>query len=176
MRRIIQTFVLVPSAIVCGIVWMFILSAYIGTPPVIEYRWINPETTAYMREAKSQTIQHRWVSSSKISPYLKKAVVASEDDLFYTHHGIDWTALRRAAKTNLKRERYSHGGSTITMQLARNLFLSPRKSLIRKSREILIALELELWLSKERILGDVSQRCGMGQRHIRRPCRFPTLL
>jgi monofunctional glycosyltransferase len=131
---------------------MLLLSIYIGTPPVIEYRWMNPGTTAYMRLDNSAAIQKRWVNFSKISPYLKRAVVASEDDLFYTHCGIDWAALRRAAETNIKREKYSHGGSTITMQLARNLFLSPRKSLIRKGREMLIALELELWLPKTRIL------------------------
>jgi len=139
-------------ALLCGLFWMIILSAYIGTPPVIEYRWMNPKSTAYMRADDSKRSEYRWVNSSEISPYLKMAIVASEDDLFYTHHGVDWAALKRAAQINLKRDRYSHGGSTITMQLARNLFLSPRKSLIRKGREILIALKLEMWLSKPRIL------------------------
>ena len=80
------------------------------------------------------------------------AVIISEDDMFYLHKGVDWEALREAMKYNIEKRRPARGASTITQQLARNLFLSPSKNPLRKIKEYLIARRLEKALSKRRIL------------------------
>jgi monofunctional biosynthetic peptidoglycan transglycosylase len=97
-------------------------------------------------------LEFEWVSLNRISPYLKQAVVIAEDDQFWVHRGFNWEAIKAAAKTNWRRKRLSFGASTITQQLARNLFLSPSKNPFRKLKELFIALKLERGLSKERIL------------------------
>ncbi len=135
-----------------GLFWFWGLSMHVGTPPVLQLIWFNPDTTSYMRNDPNPEIKHEWRPLSKISPYLKRAVVEAEDDLFYEHQGFDWEAMKRAAEYNLKKKRFARGASTITMQVARNLFLTPDKSLLRKFRELLIALKLERELSKDRIL------------------------
>lgn len=94
----------------------------------------------------------RWTPLKRISPYLRAAVVAGEDQKFYRHKGFDFAALREAALRDLEERRFAAGGSTITQQLAKNLYLSREKSLLRKLREALIARELERHLSKRRIL------------------------
>lgn len=88
----------------------------------------------------------------KISPYLKEAVIAAEDDEFFEHRGFSWEAIKKAAVYDWKKKRFARGASTITQQLARNLYLTPSKNPIRKIREIMIALKLERELSKQRIL------------------------
>lgn len=88
----------------------------------------------------------------EISPYLKQAFIATEDQRFYAHHGIDFKALLRSAWVNLRRGRIVQGGGTITSQLARNAFLSHRRTVDRKLREILLALALERKYSKDKIL------------------------
>ncbi len=88
----------------------------------------------------------------RINPYVKWAVILSEDARFYSHKGVDYDALKGALKKNLEVGRYVQGGSTITQQLAKNLFLSREKSIIRKIKEIIIAFLLERVLSKTRIL------------------------
>jgi monofunctional biosynthetic peptidoglycan transglycosylase len=93
-----------------------------------------------------------WTPLRAVSPHLVRCVIAAEDDRFYDHRGVDWAALREALETNLARRRYARGGSTITMQLARNLFLWREKSLLRKALEVVLAWRLETALSKERIL------------------------
>jgi monofunctional biosynthetic peptidoglycan transglycosylase len=139
-------------AIVVGTGWFLLIFKTISTPSVAHLRWANPTSTAFMRAQGFKDTRHRWVKLSHISPLLRRAVIIAEDDLFFSHKGINWRALKGAAEMNLKRGRFSHGGSTITMQLARNLFLTPHKSLWRKAREITIALKLERELPKERIL------------------------
>jgi len=110
-----------------------------------------PSETSFMR-MNGDPANQDFAPLAKISPYLKQAVVIAEDDQFYLHEGYDWKAIKRAIKTNLKRGEFSHGASTITMQLARNLYLRPRKSILRKLKEFLITLRLERELSKDRIL------------------------
>jgi len=120
----------------------------------------NPEKTALMEyrekafKEKSRTyrMDQRWTAYSKISPYLIKAVLISEDDKFWQHEGFDYEAIQKAVQKDLKAKRFKSGGSTITQQLARNLFLSPEKSLIRKLSEALITWRMEKVLSKKRIL------------------------
>jgi len=120
----------------------------------------HPRVTALMalrigeaRAAKKpyKVVQH-WRAWEDLPIMLRRAVVASEDAAFYSHQGIDFHELKESLKKNLRAGRKARGGSTITMQLARNLFLSPRKSLLRKLREMLIARRLEATLSKQRIL------------------------
>ncbi|MEK7232504.1 MAG: monofunctional biosynthetic peptidoglycan transglycosylase [Elusimicrobiota bacterium] len=119
-----------------------------------------PATTAYIELRKKQAaakgrkldLRWTWVASEAISENLKRAVVTAEDDEFWRHDGVDLTAIRAAYARNRKAGRFAAGGSTITMQLARNLYLSPSKNPLRKAKEILIALRLERKLGKRRIL------------------------
>ena len=135
---------------------------YLALPPVIPLMVYNPGETAMMalrREAfteahpgKSWNLRYRWVPLERISPWLRQAVVASEDDRFYSHHGFDLELLWQAALRNWKKGRLAAGGSTITQQLAKNLWFSPERSLLRKIKEAIMTARLELWLEKNRIL------------------------
>ena len=87
-----------------------------------------------------------------MSPNLKRAVLVTEDSRFWTHEGIDFDELKESMEVNIERMEFARGGSTITQQLAKNLYLSPSKNPIRKVREFLIARRLEAELSKQRIL------------------------
>jgi len=104
------------------------------------------------REGKRPETQMRWTQLPDFSPYLVRAVLIAEDDRFFQHNGVDWAAFRAAVRHNWKKKKMARGASTITQQVARNLFLSPSRSLGRKIREILIARHLERALGKERIL------------------------
>lgn len=120
----------------------------------------SPATTAFMERrqkelraaGKSDELEHRYVAYGRISPYLRRAVLVAEDDEFYEHQGFDVKAMREALEKDWKRRKITHGGSTITQQLAKNLYLSPSKNPIRKVREYFIARSLETHLSKKRIL------------------------
>lgn len=93
-----------------------------------------------------------WVPYEHISPALARAVVAGEDLRFFHHSGLDWSQIRVAAAQNWEEKRFARGASTITQQLAKNLFLSPSKNPLRKLHEALIAKEMEHFLDKRRIL------------------------
>ena len=93
-----------------------------------------------------------WVPLSRISPHLQRAVIVAEDASFYRHHGFDWQGIRDAATRNWDRGELRRGGSTITQQLAKNLYLSPEKNFVRKIHEALITRALEDRLTKRRIL------------------------
>ena len=129
-------------------------------PDVSALRTTNPKVTALMEarqaqaEAKGRTAERHWVwvPLSQISPHLRQAVVTAEDASFFTHEGFDWEGIKDAALYNLEAGEFKRGGSTITQQLAKNLYLSPERSLLRKARESLIARSLEQHLTKERIL------------------------
>jgi monofunctional biosynthetic peptidoglycan transglycosylase len=120
----------------------------------------NPKATAlmkYRREiaektGKEMNINSVWVPLGSISPYLVQAVVVSEDDKFWAHKGFDFEAMKVALEKDIKKKTYRYGGSTITQQLAKNLFLSPSKNPVRKLREFILAWRLERKLPKERIL------------------------
>lgn len=150
--QIFKSKFLLPLASVVWLSWFYFLSTTIGTPHVTYLKWLPPIETAFMDGDGNDKIAYRFVPLNNISPYLKQAVILAEDDQFFEHQGVDLDALERAAKINWKRKKLARGASTITMQLARNLYLSPRKSLFRKFRELLIALKLERELSKDRIL------------------------
>jgi monofunctional biosynthetic peptidoglycan transglycosylase len=103
-------------------------------------------------EGKPAAKDHRWVPYSRISQHLKKAVIVTEDAAFWQHQGIDYDALRESMEVNWERGEFARGASTITQQLAKNLYLSPSKNPIRKVKELLITRRLEVELSKQRIL------------------------
>jgi monofunctional biosynthetic peptidoglycan transglycosylase len=96
-------------------------------------------------------LQHRWVAYERISVHLKRAVIAAEDANFSGHEGIDWQAMQKAWDKNTRRGKVVAGGSTITQQLAKNLFLSGDRSYVRKAQELAITYMLESLMSKERI-------------------------
>ena len=129
-------------------------------PNIVKLKKENPKKTALMkyREAiskekkKRYRIYQNWVSLPKISPYLVKAVLIAEDDKFWKHEGFDYEAIQKAIERDLKAKKFKFGGSTITQQLARNLYLSPEKSMIRKISEAIITWRMEKTLSKKRIL------------------------
>jgi monofunctional glycosyltransferase len=123
--------------------------------------WVdhNPSSTSFMRaqlEILKKTnpeaqLKHRWIAYDKISGNLKRAVIASEDANFTEHDGVDWDAIEKAYEKNLKKGKVVRGGSTITMQLAKNLFLSGDRSYIRKAQEIVITYMIENMMEKDRI-------------------------
>jgi monofunctional biosynthetic peptidoglycan transglycosylase len=120
----------------------------------------NPTQTAlmqqrlreYQRRGEKYTIRQHFVPRSEISDYLRWAVIVSEDASFYGHEGVDMEEMKEAFRKDLTKKRLVRGGSTITMQLARNLFLSTSKNPLRKLREVIIARRMEDELSKARIL------------------------
>lgn len=124
------------------------------------WKWYNPVETSFMalrleelREKNPNArLRYQWVPYERISVHLKRAVVATEDDKFIDHHGFDWAGIKVALEKNQRRGRLSAGGSTITQQLAKNLFLSPRRSYVRKVQEAVIAGMMELLWDKRRIL------------------------
>jgi monofunctional biosynthetic peptidoglycan transglycosylase len=123
--------------------------------------WVNhnPESTSFMhrqlavlREKNPKArLQQRWVPYSRISNNLKRAIIASEDANFSEHDGIDWEAMEKAYEKNTKKGKVVAGGSTITQQLAKNLFLSGERSYLRKAQEVVITYMLECLMDKERI-------------------------
>jgi monofunctional biosynthetic peptidoglycan transglycosylase len=133
---------------------------YVTLPDVRSLATTNPSTTAFMelrdREAraagKSPRRAQRWVSYSRISPSLKRAVVMAEDDAFWQHEGVDFQQLRESIEVDWARGELVRGASTITQQLAKNLYLSPSRTPLRKFRELVIARRLEATLKKARIL------------------------
>lgn len=136
------------------------IALWVSLPDVSALAKKNPETTAFIELRKAQAkdagkklnLRWSWRSLKKISPYLRNAVVHAEDARFWQHEGIDWDAVEEAAERNWDEGEMSVGGSTITQQLAKNLYLSPSRSLVRKVREALIAQRLEAALDKSRIL------------------------
>lgn len=102
-------------------------------------------------KGKPAKIDYRWVPMKKISRYLQRAIIASEDATFYSHEGFDWEGIKVAAEKNLKKGKIVAGGSTISQQLAKNLFLSTQRTPWRKGQEAIITVMLENSLSKQRI-------------------------
>ncbi len=125
-----------------------------------KFRRTNPFRTALMEqrseEAASQgktlKINQTWVPLARMSPFLIHAVIVSEDGTFYEHDGVDWYEMEKSIQKNIEKGKAARGGSTITQQLAKNLFLSTSKNPLRKVKELIIALRMERILSKKRIL------------------------
>ena len=127
---------------------------------VIWWKWVNPGTTAFqsqrLDEARQKNpkaeLRHQWLPYEKISMHLKRAVIAAEDDKFVDHEGFDWEGIQKALEKNQRKGKVVAGGSTISQQLAKNLFLSPSKTPWRKAQEAAITLMLEAVWDKRRIL------------------------
>lgn len=118
-------------------------------------RHFNPATTAFIdrySQKRSVPVRLEWRKLDEISDFLKRAVIVAEDDTFLEHEGLNLDEMKAAWETNRKRNKTARGGSTITMQLAKNLYLSPSKSYLRKLNEIILAKDIEKKLSKARIM------------------------
>jgi len=119
---------------------------------VEELKTKHPEQSAFMKSFGGSEIKQRFVPLDSISPYLQKAVIAGEDAGFYFHPGFDVRAIAEALEANQKRNKVTFGGSTITQQLAKNLFLSNERSWERKFKELAYTILMEKYLGKDRIL------------------------
>ena len=127
---------------------------------VLWWNFFNPSSSAFMEDRlevlqeknPEATLRHKWVQYRKISMNLKRALVASEDANFIEHEGFDWNALQKAYEKNLRQGKVVAGGSTISHQLAKTLFLSGKRSVFRKLQEALITVMIEAVMSKRRIL------------------------
>ena len=138
---------------------IYVLWFYISLPNVSYLEKENPKTTALMELRKAQaeeknikyTMYQTWVHFQDIPDLLKKAIRITEDSSFYEHKGIDWVELQESIIRNWEEGKFARGGSTISQQLVKNLYLSTEKSLFRKFRELFITYRLEEALSKNRI-------------------------
>jgi monofunctional glycosyltransferase len=153
MKKVVLNSLLL-AIVVAGLVYF-----YSTLPDVKTLKTKNPKSTAFMelrdqeykRKGVKTSRQQIWLSYGAISEHLKKAVLISEDASFFSHGGIDIIELQEALKKDWATGSFARGGSTITMQLAKNLYLSPSKNPLRKMREIVIAWQLEQALPKRRI-------------------------
>ena len=144
---------------VAGVGFGVVSYVYLMLPDVRPLATVNPTSTAFMRlrerEADAEGLKskyvYRWVPYSRISPNLKRAVLVAEDSAFWDHEGIDVEEIRRAIHDGLAKGQAPRGASTITQQLAKNLYLSPSYDPLRKIKELIIARRLEVALSKARI-------------------------
>ncbi|EXI69351.1 MAG: Penicillin-binding protein F [Candidatus Accumulibacter adjunctus] len=126
---------------------------------VLWWKWSNPDLTRFMeirieelrRQQPEAQLRKQWVPYDRISLHLKRAIVAAEDARFVDHEGFDWEGIQQAIEKNQKKGRVVAGGSTISQQLAKNLFLTPARTPWRKAEEAVITLMLEAVWSKERI-------------------------
>jgi len=142
------------AAVVVVLLWLAWIAAHIGW-----YRYQPPRETAFMAQRMDELraknsrapLQYRWVPYARISVQLKHAMIAAEDAKFAEHGGFDWDGIEKALEKNRKKGHVVAGGSTITQQLAKNLFLSPAKSYWRKAEEAAVTVLLEAMLPKQRI-------------------------
>jgi monofunctional biosynthetic peptidoglycan transglycosylase len=131
----------------------------LGSPDVQGLNTTNPEETSLMKMRIKQAqirgdtleIKQNWISFKQIPDLFKNAVRITEDSSFYWHKGVDFNEIKESIKKNIREKKWARGGSTITQQLAKNLYLSTEKSLVRKIKEYWIARQLEKTLSKDRI-------------------------
>ena len=148
------------AAALAAAVFAVIAYVYLTLPDVRVLRATNPTTTAFMklraeeaaRDGRKLRHVHRWVPYSRISKNLQRAVLVAEDSRFWEHEGIDIEEIRKSIEINMERGAAVRGASTITQQLATNLYLSPSRDPFRKMRELIIARRMAAALPKARIL------------------------
>ena len=136
------------------------IGLYFIYPDVSKLRKVYPKKTAFMEyrekewqsQGKKKKIIQQWVPLSQIPPYVIKAVIIAEDDKFWTHEGFDYEAMQKAIEKDIKKRKFALGGSTISQQLAKNLYLTPSKNPVRKIKEAILTWRLERNLSKKRII------------------------
>lgn len=139
---------------------VFILAFLFLLPDVSKLVKENPGKTSFMKyrekewekKGKQYRISQVWVPLFRVSPYLMKAVLIAEDDKFWKHEGFDYEAIQKAMEKDIKAKKFKLGGSTVSQQLAKNLYLSPAKNPLRKIAEAAITWKMERVLSKRRIL------------------------
>jgi monofunctional glycosyltransferase len=152
MKKVLVALSLLVLAALAYLAWIFVTM-----PDIAALVRTNPKTTALMEQRaqeKNLKLQplRSWVPYRKISIHLRNAVLVSEDSAFFRHSGFDWTQIKESAKRDWEEKSLVRGASTITQQLAKNLYLSTSRNPLRKVREVFISRELERHLSKERIL------------------------
>ncbi|MCF8383249.1 MAG: monofunctional biosynthetic peptidoglycan transglycosylase [Chlorobium sp.] len=137
------------------------IARYLVYPDVGRLVTENPSTTAFMEYREEQwkseglddrKIRQRWVPLDRVSPNLVKAVLIAEDNKFWEHKGFDYEAIEKAIEKNIEAKKFESGASTISQQLAKNLFLSPSKNPVRKIKEAILTWRIEKSLTKRRIL------------------------
>jgi len=146
-------------AAIAAVGFLLLAYVYLTLPDVRELRTSNPTSTAFMKlreeeatnSGKKPRREHRWLAYRRISSNLKRAVLVAEDDAFWQHEGVDLQQLRETVEQDLIKGRPMRGASTITQQLAKNLYLTPSRDPMRKVRELIIARRLEAALPKDRI-------------------------
>jgi monofunctional biosynthetic peptidoglycan transglycosylase len=152
--------ILIRTSLVVLVILTLGISCSLVFPDISRLKKEAPKATAFMKyrqkmsrqAGRDPAITYNWMPMDRISPYLVQAVVISEDDKFWSHKGFDFEAIKTALEKDLKKKTWRYGGSTITQQLAKNLFLSPSRNPLRKLREIILTWRLESVLSKKRIL------------------------
>ena len=148
------------AAILLAAAFLLNIAFYLVYPDVSRLKRERPVKTAFMTYREGQwrkaglqrRIRQEWVPLSRISPYAVKAVIIAEDDKFWTHEGFDFGAIQKAIEKDLQKRRFKAGGSTISQQLVKNLYLTPAKNPVRKLKEALLTWRLERNLSKRRII------------------------
>jgi monofunctional biosynthetic peptidoglycan transglycosylase len=133
---------------------------YFIYPNVASLKKSCPQKTAFMKYREKvwkekgikKKITNIWVPLSRVSPYVMKAVIIAEDDKFWSHEGFDFEAMQKALEKDIKKKKFKAGGSTISQQLAKNLYLSPAKNPVRKIKEAILTWRMERQLSKRRIM------------------------
>jgi monofunctional biosynthetic peptidoglycan transglycosylase len=143
-----------------GVLFATVAYCWITLPDVRPLKTQTPTSTAFMRMRSAEAIRagkspayvHRFVRYNRISPTLVRAVLLAEDAGFFGHGGVDWEELKISMQLNYERGEFSRGASTITQQLAKNLWLSPSRNPLRKAKEAMLTWQLERALSKRRIL------------------------
>jgi monofunctional glycosyltransferase len=164
LKRLFVTLLLLVAA--------YVAFEWLTFPDVAALAKEPPKTTAFMERRKAELrdagkddrIEWKWVPYGRISPSLRRSVLVAEDDSFYEHGGVDVDAMREAFERNWKSHKITHGGSTITQQLAKNLYLSPSRNPLRKIKEYFLAQSLEKHLTKKRILEIYLNVVEMGER------------
>jgi monofunctional biosynthetic peptidoglycan transglycosylase len=156
--RPLKFLLIVMGALLCALIAN--VCFYFLYPDVSRLKKENPRKTSFMEyrekewleQGKKKKIQQQWVPLSAVSPYLVKAVLISEDDKFWSHEGFDFEAMKTAIEKDLKKKQFKYGGSTISQQLAKNLYLTPSRNPVRKIKEAVLTWRLERTLSKRRII------------------------
>lgn len=142
-----------------GVAFAYVAYVYLTLPDVRVLATANPETTAFIElrrdeahdAGKSFNLRRRWVPYNRISSHLKRAVIVAEDSAFFEHEGLDYEQIKESLEATLEDGGPIRGASTITQQLAKNLYLSPTRNPMRKVKELIITRRLETALSKRRI-------------------------
>ncbi len=152
---IIKTVLLLVIVVIVGFICFYLIY-----PDVTILKKVNPKKTSFMEYREKQwkskgrkmSIQKKWVFLKNVSPYLVKAIIIAEDDKFWSHRGFDMDAIQNAIEKNIETGKFKLGGSTISQQLVKNLYLTPAKNPVRKLKEAIITWRLEQAISKRRIL------------------------